>query len=111
MALDVYFREDIANILRSVNLAGGSTAAIVRQEIEKAMCQGPPIGTANLADHLDTYQQGYRDALGAVAAAFGILSSRTPEVVPEMLVEQTAQTRADTQYIATAWHLKRKATI
>ena len=81
MALDVYFREDIANILRSVNMAGGGTAAIVHQEIEKAMRQGLPIETADLADHLDIYQQGYRDALGAVAAAFGVLPNLTPEVI------------------------------
>ena len=86
MALDVYFKDDIANVLRSVNMAGGGTAAIVYQEIEKAMRQRQPVETADLADHLDVYQQGYRDALGAVAAAFGILPNPETDVVPDMLV-------------------------
>jgi hypothetical protein len=89
-----------------VNSAGGSTAAIVHQEIERALRQGASIETTNLTDRLSVYQQGYRDALGAVAAAFGVLPNPGPEVIPEMLVERNDPERTTAQYIARAWRAK-----
>jgi hypothetical protein len=108
MALDVYFREDIANILRSADIAGASTAGIVHREIEKALRRGQPIETADLADSLELYQQGYRDALGAMAAAFGILPDQVPGVDPEMLLERNAQQPLDSRYVTAAWRLKQE---
>lgn len=106
MSLDVYFREDIANILRSVNMAGGSTAGIVHREIEKALRHGRPIETADLADYLELYQQGYRDALYAVAAAFGVRSDPGPDPVPDRLAERASQGLVEPRYVAPAWPLK-----
>ena len=77
MAVDVYFKEDIAQILAAVDQAGGGTAALVNEEIERAAQNGHALETAELADHLRIYRQGYRDALNAVATAFGIGAART----------------------------------
>ncbi len=111
MPLDVYFRENIANVLRSVNMAGGGTAAIVNQEIEKAMRKEGQIDAADLAEHLGIYRQGYRDALGAVAAAFGILPSPTANIVPDMLAAHNAQDDVETQHMARSWRMKPKVSI
>lgn len=72
MALDVYFRSDIANIIRSANQSGGNAAATIRQIVADMSARGMQIDTSELSDRLDLYQQGYSDALGAVAVAFGI---------------------------------------
>ena len=77
MPIDVYFKEDIAQILGAVDQAGGGTAALVNGEIERAVREGHALETAELADHLRIYRQGYRDALHAVATAFGIVAART----------------------------------
>jgi hypothetical protein len=71
------------------------------------MRQGQPVETAGLADRLDLYQQGYRDALGAVAAAFGILPNPETDVAPDMLVAHNAEKEVDAQVVAPSWHLKR----
>ena len=72
MPVDVYFKQDIAQILSAVDQAGGGTAALVNQEIERATQNGHALETEELADHLRIYRQCYRDALNAVATAFGI---------------------------------------
>lgn len=74
MALDVYFREDVAQILSAVNLASGGTATLVNEEVAKAMRAGWQLGAEELVDHLRIYRRGYRDAIEAVAVAFGIAS-------------------------------------
>ena len=66
MALDVYFRDDIANILRSINIAGGmppNFAALLAENNEPA----------KLAELLAVYQHGHTNALRAAAVAFGIV--------------------------------------
>ena len=92
MPVDVYFKEDIAQILGAVDQAGGGTAALVNDEISKAARNGDALETEELADHLRIYRQGYRDALNAVATAFGIGVTRTiREVRREALQERYAQ--------------------
>ena len=73
MALDVYFRDDIANIIRSVNQSGGNTAAIVHYFIAECERNGVHPDMHELEKKLNIYQRGFCDALGAVAVAFGIL--------------------------------------
>ena len=67
MALDIYFQENIARILHSVNEAGGGITALISEEVER-----DDLATEELADHIRIYRQGYKDALAAVAVAFGI---------------------------------------
>ena len=71
MALDVYFREDIANTIHSVNQAGGNTAALVHRIIEERERSGAQTDMREVQVKLRLYEEGYRDALGAVAVAFG----------------------------------------
>lgn len=73
MALDVYFREDVAQVLDAVDMASGGTVALVNEEVTKAMRAGRQLDNEELSDHLRIYRQGFRDALAAVAVAFGIL--------------------------------------
>ena len=70
MAVEVYFREQIGNILNATAQAGGGTANLVVNEM--ARLGGGGLAALELADHLRIYRQGYGDALKAVAAALGI---------------------------------------
>lgn len=72
MALDVYFREDLANVLHAVDMGGGGMTALVHEEIQRALRNGLQISNEELIDHMRIYRQGYKDALAAIAAAFGI---------------------------------------
>jgi hypothetical protein len=74
MALDVYFKESIACILAATDAASSSAATLV------ATCNEPAT-----VERVRIYRQGYRDALGAVATALGIL----PE--GRDIVEQTTK--------------------
>jgi hypothetical protein len=86
-------------------MAGGGTAAIVHQQIQEALRQGQPIEAADLAERLDLYQQGYRDALGAVAAAFGILPA------PEMLAAHHTPECAEPQVLSSSWCVNPRVSI
>jgi hypothetical protein len=103
MALDVYFREDIANIFRSINLAGSGTASLVNREISRAASKNEQLDAADLAERLEIYEQGYLDALQAVAAAFGIMPNVPVEAVPDMLAAQNRQDNVPTHAIAQSW--------
>jgi len=56
MGLDLWFREGIARILASVDLANQNGAA-----------------SREMDDHAAAYRQGFCDCLQAVAVAFGIV--------------------------------------
>ena len=73
MALDIYFQENIARVLVALNTASGSTAALV---CERMALESPDRQLTDLADHVRIYRQGYRDALGAVGMAFGIVATQ-----------------------------------
>jgi hypothetical protein len=59
MALDIWFKEDIANAVKAAHEAGASSLAMFERMTENR-------------DLVRAYSQGYRSALIAVAAAFGI---------------------------------------
>ena len=71
MALDIYFTENIARVLIALNTASGSTAALM---CERMALEAPDQQLTDLAEQVCVYRQGYRDALGAVGMAFGIVS-------------------------------------
>ena len=86
MALDVYFREDIARILGAIDVASGGTAALVSGELvlsqrrEAAVREAHEVGGEQVADHLQIYRQGYQDALQAVALALGVATQAGVQV-------------------------------
>jgi len=67
MALDVYFRDDIRNILRSAYIAGEGPAALVAE-----LLQAPELGGVPMTKLLRVYREGYLQALNAVGLAFGL---------------------------------------
>ena len=67
MALDVYFRDDIKNILRATLVASEGSAALVGD-----LLQDPDLDQAMARKLMQVYKQGFASALGAVALAFGL---------------------------------------
>jgi hypothetical protein len=72
MALDVYFREDILNVLRSAYVASEGSASLVTQVL-----QDPELRNIPVQKLLSIYRQGFVTALGSVGIAFGL------EAIPE----------------------------
>ena len=77
MSLDVWFRDDIKNTLVALNQANGMGTARMALQIEEPR-------------EIQIYREGYRDALRAVAIAFGIATAVT---LPEPLTENLRLTR------------------
>lgn len=67
MALDVYFRDDIKNILRATLVASEGSAALVGD-----LLQDPDLDQVMAHKLMQVYKQGFASALGAVALAFGL---------------------------------------
>lgn len=72
MALDIYFQEDVARVLDAVDLASTGATAIVNGHINQALEKNTRCDDVAIAHDLEIYRRGHRDALTAVAAAFGI---------------------------------------
>lgn len=81
MALDIYFRDDIANALMAADEASASTAAALR-----AVTSDP--------QYLRAYRQGYRAALASVACAFGLNHKSPRHDMPSMGPEPTPSMRS-----------------
>lgn len=75
MGLDVYFRRDIANVLRATACASEGSAGLALELLGE---HGGLVGEGALADELDpekllqVYRQGVRHALVSVGLAFGL---------------------------------------
>ena len=69
--VEIFAKGDIRNTLQSLSLAGGSATALIIEEAEK-----DDLSVGKLAEHLRLYRRGYKDALAAVAEAFGIVPRR-----------------------------------
>jgi hypothetical protein len=69
MALDVYFRRDIANILRATACASEGAAGLALELLGDA-----ELGDAGISQErlLQVYRQGVRHALVSVGLAFGL---------------------------------------
>ena len=74
MALDLWFREDVARIL-------AATQETMRCSMGAVLPVDPEMGTA--------YQQGFVDALRAVAIAFGVVPLPAPGATPHAGRERT----------------------
>jgi hypothetical protein len=68
VALDVYYREDILNVLRAMYVAGEGPATLVSEILEDQDLRGIP-----LEKLLRIYRRGFHTALGAVGVAFGLV--------------------------------------
>jgi len=76
MALDLWFREDVARIL-------AATQETMRNSMGAVSPVDPEVGTA--------YQRGFLDALRAVAIAFGVV----PLVIPPGGMEPSSRSEAE----------------
>ena len=73
MGLDVYFRRDIANVLRATACASEGAAGLALELVGDSPGHGP--GGQGLGDSeklLQVYRQGVRHALISVGLAFGL---------------------------------------
>ena len=70
MSLDIYFKEDIASIIRATNMTGGDVLALVDVELKKASTSRE---VTEMLEHMEFYRRGFEAALSAVATAFGII--------------------------------------
>jgi hypothetical protein len=70
LALDVYFREDILNVLRATYVAADGPAALLSE-----LVRDPELRHVPLDRLVQVYRQGFCTALGAVGLAFGLDSS------------------------------------
>ena len=72
MGLDVYFRRDIANVLRATACASEGSAGLALELLgEQAACECKAVG-ADPEKLLHVYRQGVRHALVSVGLAFGL---------------------------------------
>lgn len=67
MAVDVYFRKDILNVLRATYVASEGPATLVAELLED-----PELRNVSLDKLLQIYQRGFNTALGAIGLAFGL---------------------------------------
>lgn len=67
MSFDVYFKEDILNILRSTYAASEGSASLVLE-----MLEDPDLKDVPVRKLLNIYRRGFATALGAVGLAFGL---------------------------------------
>jgi len=67
LALDVYFRDDILNVLRATYAAADGPAALLSE-----LVRDPELRQMPLDRLVEVYRQGFCTALGAVALAFGL---------------------------------------
>jgi hypothetical protein len=67
LALDVYFRDDILNVIRATYAAADGPSALLSE-----LVRDPELRQMPLDRLVEAYRQGFCTALGAVALAFGL---------------------------------------
>jgi hypothetical protein len=67
MALDIYGKEDVRNILRATYVASEGSAALLGEVL-----RDPELQQVALAKLLRIYRQGFASAVGAIGLAFGL---------------------------------------
>lgn len=67
MALDVYFKEDVKNILRAALLASEGSAGLISELLSSS-----DLDQAAASKLVYMYKQGFASALGSIALAFGL---------------------------------------
>lgn len=69
MGLDVYFRRDIANVLRATACASDGAMGVAAEVVDSS---GAPLHRAEQERLLQAYRLGVRNALLSVGLAFGL---------------------------------------
>jgi hypothetical protein len=85
MALDVYVKEDILNVLRALHVSSEVPAALSIEMLQERELpdRGEPAGCATHdEEYILSYQKGFRSALASVALAFGLVPLSSPAPVP-----------------------------
>jgi hypothetical protein len=81
MALDVYVKEDILNVLRALHVSSEVPAALSVELLQDRDLpdRGEPAGCATHDQEcILSYQRGFRSALASVALAFGLVPLSSP---------------------------------
>ena len=73
MALDVYFKEDILNALRSAAAANGGAMGMIAE-----WQSDPELRNVNAAKLAAIYERGFQQALGSIGLAFGVIDMPQP---------------------------------
>jgi hypothetical protein len=89
VALDVYFKQDILNVLRATYVANEGPASLVVELLkDRDLCAALDAADVPLEKLLQIYRQGFCTALAAVGLAFGVVpegrlvgEQRDPSVV------------------------------
>lgn len=84
MALDIYFRDDIRNVLRSAYLASEGPAALVAE-----LLRDPELQNVSMGKLLSVYREGYLQALNAVGVAFGLVPEAGSDGMPTQAIPRT----------------------
>jgi hypothetical protein len=75
--MDVWFREDVARVVRAARLAGrAATGGLGWEEAEVLPAPGPQ---AQVSREMAAYWRGYAAALGTIGAAFGLSGEAADE--------------------------------
>jgi hypothetical protein len=75
--MDVWFREDVARVVRAARLAGqAATDGLGWEEAEVLPAPGPQ---AQVSREMAAYWRGYAAALGTIGAAFGLSGEAADE--------------------------------
>ena len=79
MALDVYFKQDILNILRATYVAHEGPASLMVDLLQdRELCAALDAADVPLEKLLQIYRQGFCTALSAVGLAFGVVPEGQP---------------------------------
>jgi len=89
MALDIYFRDDIRNVLRSVYIASEGAAALIAE-----LMRDPELQNVSVQKLLGVYREGYLQALNAVGLAFGLNDQPEPQIAPVQNARLTRSARS-----------------
>ena len=83
MALDVYFKEDIQNVLTSTQVASDGFVNIVNAMMIQDKGSSPAVRALT-----SMYHQGFNTAIDAIAEAFGIKLSPGPIIATYIDAEE-----------------------
>ena len=96
MALDVYFKEDILNALRSAAAANGGAMGMIAE-----WQSDPELRNVNAAKLAAIYERGFQQALGSIGLAFGVVEPQRPP--PRQIQEPQQYEWGDASVIGFLW--------
>lgn len=91
MALDVYVKEDILNVLRALHVSSEVPAALsidLLRDRDLPDYGEPATCATRDQECILSYQKGFRSALASVALAFGLVPLSSPSPAPSSSTSQ-----------------------